>query len=98
LVLHRAGMARTAGCAGVVCSGLETATIKAQFGDEFITVTPGIRPQWSLGGKDDQRRITTPAQAVKNGSDYLVIGRPIRDASDSRVAAVRIAEEIASVI
>jgi len=98
LVLQRAGMAKTAGCAGVVCSGLETAMIKAQFGDEFTTVTPGIRPQWSLGGKDDQRRITTPAQAVKNGSDYLVIGRPIRDASDSRVAAARIAEEIASVI
>ena len=98
LVLQRAGMAKTAGCAGVVCSGLEAATIKAQFGDEFITVTPGIRPQWSLGGKDDQRRVTTPAQAVKNGSDYLVIGRPIRDASDSRAAAARIADEIASVI
>jgi orotidine-5'-phosphate decarboxylase len=98
LVLQRAGMARSAGCAGVVCSGLETAMIKAHCGNEFITVTPGIRPQWSLGVKDDQKRVTTPAQAVKNGSDYLVIGRPIRDASDSRTAAVRIAEEIASVI
>jgi orotidine-5'-phosphate decarboxylase len=98
LVLQRAGMARAAGCAGVVCSGLETAIIKAQIGNEFIAVTPGIRPQWSLGGKDDQRRVTTPGQAVKNGSDYLVIGRPIRDASDSRAAAVRIAEEIGSVI
>ncbi len=98
MVLQKAGMAKSAGCAGVVCSGLETAMIKAHFGTEFITVTPGIRPPWSLGEKDDQKRITTPAQAVQNGSDYLVIGRPIRDASDSRAAAVRIAEEIASVI
>jgi orotidine-5'-phosphate decarboxylase len=98
LVLQRAGMAKTAGCAGVVCSGLEAAMIKKHFGNEFTTVTPGIRPQWSVGGKDDQQRVTTPAQAVKNGSDYLVIGRPIRDASDSRAAAGRIAEEISAVI
>ncbi len=98
MVLQKAGMAKSAGCAGVVCSGLETAMIKAHFGTEFITVTPGIRPQWSLGEKDDQKRITTPAQAVQNGSDYLVIGRPIRDASDSPAAAARIAEEIASAI
>jgi orotidine-5'-phosphate decarboxylase len=91
-------MARTAGCAGVVCSGLETAMIKAHFGNEFITVTPGIRPQWSLGEKDDQKRVTTPAQAVQNGSDYLVIGRPIRNSSDSQAAATRIAEEIASAL
>ena len=98
LVLQRAGMARTAGCAGVVCSGLETTMIKAQFGNDFITVTPGIRPQWSLGVEDDQKRVTTPAQALQNGSDYLVIGRPIRDASDSKAAAGRIAKEIESVI
>jgi orotidine-5'-phosphate decarboxylase len=98
LVLRRADMAKTAGCAGVVCSGLEAAMLKSHFGNDFITVTPGIRPQWSLNGKDDQRRITPPAQAVKNGSDYLVIGRPIRDASDPRAAAVRIADEIAAVI
>jgi orotidine-5'-phosphate decarboxylase len=98
LVLQRAEMARTAGCVGVVCSGFETAMIKEHFGNAFITVTPGIRPQWSLGEKDDQKRITTPAQAVQNGSDYLVIGRPIRDASDSRAAAARIADEIASAL
>ena len=96
LVVQRAAMARTAGCAGVVCSGRETAMIKAHFGNEFITVTPGIRPQWTFGEKDDQKRVTTPAQAVQNGSDYLVIGRPIRDASDSRAAAIRVAEEIGS--
>ncbi len=98
LVLQRAAMAKTAGCAGVVCSGLEAAGIKAHCGRQFITVTPGIRPEWSVDAKDDQQRITTPAQAVKNGSDYLVIGRPIRDAADSRAAAERIAEEISKVV
>jgi orotidine-5'-phosphate decarboxylase len=98
LVLKRALMAKDAGCAGVVCSGLEARGIKQKLGKAFVTVTPGIRPQWTAGGKDDQQRITTPAQAVKNGSDYLVIGRPIRDAQDPKQAANRIAEEIDSVI
>ena len=94
LVLQRARMAREAGCAGVVCSGLEAPVIKSRIGDDFTTVTPGIRPSWAAGKKDDQRRITTPAQAVTNGSDYLVIGRPIRDASDPAEAAMRVADEI----
>jgi orotidine-5'-phosphate decarboxylase len=91
-------MAKKAGCAGVVCSGLEAGMLKANLGKTLITVTPGIRPQWSLNAKDDQKRVTTPAQAVGNGSDYLVIGRPIRDASDVRAAAMRVAEEIAATI
>ena len=94
LVLKRARMAREAGCAGVVCSGLEASVIKSKIGDDFTTVTPGIRPSWAAGKKDDQRRVTTPAQAVKNGSDYLVIGRPIRDADDPAEAARRVADEI----
>lgn len=94
LVLKRARMARKAGCAGVVCSGLEAMAIKKQIGAEFFTVTPGIRPSWSVGKQDDQQRITTPAQAVSNGSDYLVIGRPIRDAADPAAAARRVADEI----
>ena len=94
LVLKRARMAREAGCAGVVCSGLEAPVIKSKIGDDFTTVTPGIRPSWAAGKKDDQRRVTTPAQAVKNGSDYLVIGRPIRDADDPAEAAIRVADEI----
>jgi orotidine-5'-phosphate decarboxylase len=98
LAIKRARMAKDAGCAGVVCSGLEAGGIKQQLGKDFVTVTPGIRPQWTAGEEDDQRRITTPAQAVKNGSDYLVIGRPIRDAEDPAKAASRIAEEIDSVI
>jgi orotidine-5'-phosphate decarboxylase len=94
LVLKRARMAQKAGCAGVVCSGLEAMVIKKQIGTDFITVTPGIRPSWVAGKNDDQQRITTPAQAIKNGSDYLVIGRPLRDAADPREAAGRVADEI----
>jgi len=77
-----------------VCSGLESMAIKKQVGADFITVTPGIRPSWAAGKKDDQQRVTTPAQAVNNGSDYLVLGRPIRDAADPREAAGRVADEI----
>jgi orotidine-5'-phosphate decarboxylase len=98
LVLKKAALAKTAGCAGVVCSGLEAAVIKDRFGKKFIAVTPGIRPQWSLGEQDDQQRVTTPATAIRNGSDYLVIGRPIRDADDPVGAAVKVAEEIEAVI
>jgi len=94
LVMKRAAMARAAGCTGIVCSGLEVQSVKAKFGKDFIAVTPGIRPLWDAGGKDDQKRITTPAQAVQNGADYLVIGRPIRNAEDPREAARRVAEEI----
>lgn len=98
LVMKRAGMAKEAGCAGVVCSGLEVKKIKADFGDDFIAVTPGIRPAWEGMEEDDQQRISTPARAVKNGSDYLVIGRPIRNAKDPREAAVKIAGEIEMVL
>ncbi len=96
LVLHKAGMARTAGCAGVVCSGLEVEKIKAEMGEDFLAVTPGIRPQWCPSSTDDQKRVVTPAMAVARGSDYMVIGRPIRDARDPVAAAQRVAEEIES--
>jgi orotidine-5'-phosphate decarboxylase len=94
LVLKRARMAAEAGCSGVVCSGLEAWEIKKQIGADFVAVTPGIRPAWAGGKNDDQQRVTTPAQAVINGSDYLVIGRPIRDAADPVDAAKRVADEI----
>jgi orotidine-5'-phosphate decarboxylase len=94
LVLKRATRARTAGCRGVVCSGFEAAAIKKALGNQFAAVTPGIRPRWSIGEREDQKRIVTPAQAIRNGADYLVIGRPIRDARDPVAAAIRIAEEI----
>jgi orotidine-5'-phosphate decarboxylase len=94
LVMKRAAMTRAAGCAGIVCSGLEVKSVKAMFGRDFIAVTPGIRPAWDASGKDDQKRITTPARAVQDGADFLVIGRPIRNAKDPRAAARRIAGEI----
>jgi orotidine-5'-phosphate decarboxylase len=94
LVIKRAEMAAQAGCAGVVCSGREVQMIKEIFGKDFVAVTPGIRPEWGSGVKDDQRRIVTPAEAVRRGADYLVIGRPIRDAEDPVAAAQYIAEEI----
>ena len=94
LVMQRAAAARDAGCSGVVCSGLEVGMIKEKFGEGFIVVTPGIRSSVGSMKKDDQRRITTPARAIQNGSDYLVIGRPIRDAKNPQEAVVRITEEI----
>jgi orotidine-5'-phosphate decarboxylase len=98
LVVKRAAMAKAAGCTGIVCSGLEVKIIKEHLGRDFIAVTPGIRPEWDVTGNHDQRRITTPGRAVSDGSDYLVIGRPIRDAKDPKAAAVRIAKEIETVI
>jgi orotidine-5'-phosphate decarboxylase len=98
LVLQRAQQAHEAGCAGVICSGHEAGQIKERFGKDFLAVCPGIRPSWAVTAKEDQRRITTPAQAVTFGADYLVIGRPIRDAEDPRRAAARIAEEIEAVL
>jgi orotidine-5'-phosphate decarboxylase len=96
LVLRRAQFAQAAGCAGVVCSGLEVRAIKAQTGRDFIVVTPGIRPSWTAGAQDDQIRRTTPVEALAAGADYLVIGRPIRNAPDPRAAAQKIAAEIAA--
>jgi orotidine-5'-phosphate decarboxylase len=98
LVVKRAAAAKAAGAAGIVCSGLEVADIKQAFGSDFLCVTPGIRPAWEIRSGDDQRRIVTPADAVRAGADYLVIGRPIRDAKDPVAAANRIAAEIATVI
>jgi len=98
LVLLRARMARAAGCQGVVCSGLEAVRVREEIGPDMVIVTPGIRPAWTVVDQDDQKRIVTPADAVRNGSDYVVIGRPIRDAASPRDAARRVAEEIASAL
>jgi len=94
LVIERADMAKAAGCAGIVCSGQEVKILKKTLGRDFIAVTPGIRPVWDDVKTHDQKRVVTPAIAIKNGSDYLVIGRPIRDANNPKDAALRIAEEI----
>ena len=85
-VLHYAQLAQAAGLDGVVCSPLESQLIKDQLGPDFITVTPGIRPQHYQTPQDDQVRITTPAQARRLGSDYIVVGRPITQAEDAFVA------------
>jgi orotidine-5'-phosphate decarboxylase len=98
LVIQRATMAKAAGLDGVVCSGFETVDIKTACGRGFLCVTPGIRPPWETVGGDDQRRVSTPSGAVEAGADYLVIGRPIRDAKDPVVAARRIVREVADVL
>ncbi len=84
--------AREAGLDGVVCSPREISTVRGELGDDFLIVTPGIRPQWAAKG--DQRRVTTPSEALQLGADYLVVGRPITGAPDPREAAGRIAREI----
>ena len=97
-VMQRAEIARAAGCAGVVCSGLEAKQIKEKLGKDFLAVTPGVRPAWAVTANEDQKRIATPAQAIAAGADYLVIGRPIRDAQDPSQAAAQIAAEIESAL
>ena len=94
LVLKRADMAMQAGFSGVICSGHEAAQIKETCGKSFLAVTPGIRPAWDVPTDDDQARVMTPARAIQNGSDHLVIGRPIRDAKDPPVAAQQVLTEI----
>ena len=94
LVMLRAEMAYESGCKGVICSGLEARQIKKRFGKSFLAVTPGIRPSWTLLENDDQKRVTTPGQAVTLGSDLIVIGRPIRDARDPVSAAQKVIQEI----
>ncbi|BBO80628.1 orotidine 5'-phosphate decarboxylase [Desulfosarcina ovata subsp. sediminis] len=94
LVLKKAAMAMDAGCCGVVCSGEEVQSIKTTFGPEFQAVTPGIRMADHSVNGDDQARVVTPAMAIRRGADYLVIGRPIRDATNPQAAARAVAGEI----
>ncbi len=96
LVLLRARQAWSAGCDGLVCSGQEAGAVRRALGPEPLIVTPGIRPQWSLVDGDDQKRVVTPADAVRDGADYLVVGRPIRDAVDPARAAAMVVDEIAA--
>lgn len=93
LVLKRARLAHEAGIDGVIASGQEAAAIRAATSRDFLIVTPGIR----LPGGDagDQKRITTPEDALRAGADHLVVGRPITDASDPRRAAQTVLEHIA---
>lgn len=97
LVLSRARRALQAGCDGVVSSGLEVPRLRLEAPRELICVTPGIRPVENRV-EADQKRIATPAAAIKAGADYLVIGRPIRDAADPRAMAQAIQREIAGAL
>ncbi|MCL1951271.1 MAG: orotidine-5'-phosphate decarboxylase [Oscillospiraceae bacterium] len=90
-VLHYAKNAKAAGLDGVVCSPLEAAGVKAACGQEFLTVTPGIR--FADSAADDQARIMTPEKAREAGSDYIVVGRPIIAASDPLAAYRRCVSE-----
>lgn len=92
-VARLASLTQQAGLDGVVCSPQEVAMLRQQAGSDFRLVTPGIRPAWSAKG--DQTRITTPADAVRLGSDYLVIGRPITAADDPMAALEAIENELA---
>ncbi len=93
MVTRLARLARKSGMDGVVASPREIPFIRESCGDDFLVVTPGIRPIFASA--DDQKRIMTPSEAVRAGADYLVIGRPIAGASDPAVAADMIADEIA---
>ena len=90
-VAEAARCAREAGCGGVVCAGAEAAAVREALGSELTIVCPGVRPAGAEAG--DQVRVTTPAEAVRAGADYLVIGRPIRDHEDPVAAADALAAE-----
>jgi orotidine-5'-phosphate decarboxylase len=93
LVVRRAQLAMEVGCDGVVASAQEAARLRRGAPDDFLIVTPGIRPLGIAAG--DQKRITTPRDARKAGADLIVVGRPIRDAGDPAVMARQIAGELA---
>lgn len=91
-VLKLAKLALKHGADGIVASPTEIKMLREELGTDFIIMVPGIRPDWAE--KNDQKRTMSPADAIKDGADYLVIGRPITNASDPSQAADRIAQEI----
>ena len=91
-VVYLAQLAQEAGLDGVVASPLEIEPIRKACGNNFVIVTPGIRPTWAESG--DQRRITTPAEAIQRGADYIVVGRPIIEADDPLEATEMILDEM----
>jgi orotidine-5'-phosphate decarboxylase len=93
LVERRIRQALAVGCDGVVASPHEAALAREIGGEDFLVVTPGVRPDWSA--KNDQARAATPADALKAGASHIVCGRPITAAEDPRAAALRVAAEMA---
>jgi orotidine-5'-phosphate decarboxylase len=96
LVLSRARRALALGCDGVISSGLEVPLLRESVDHRLIVVSPGIRPVENRP-LDDQKRVVSVEQAFLNGADYIVVGRPIRDAAEPRAMAARIQEQIAAV-
>jgi orotidine-5'-phosphate decarboxylase len=96
LVLSRAKRALQIGCDGIVSSGLEVSMIREQLGEKLLVITPGIRPVENRA-EDDQKRVVGVEQAFTNGADYIVVGRPIRDAEDRKTMAEKIQQQILSV-
>lgn len=95
LVLSRAKRALAIGCDGIVSSGLEVPKLRENLDHKLLVITPGVRPVDNRV-EDDQKRVVTVEQAFQNGADYIVIGRPIRDAEDSKAMAEKIQAQIAS--
>jgi orotidine-5'-phosphate decarboxylase len=93
-VAHLARLAQRAGMHGVVASPQEIRMLRRTVRGEFVILTPGVRPEWA--GKDDQIRVMTPGEAVKEGADYIVVGRPVLQSRDRRAAVEKILEEIES--
>ena len=91
-VVYMAKLAQNAGLDGVVASPQEIQGVRAACGDDFVVVTPGVRPEWST--HDDQKRTMTPAQALTAGADYVVIGRPIYQSPDPADAMARLLEQL----
>ncbi|MBR4611890.1 MAG: orotidine-5'-phosphate decarboxylase, partial [Kiritimatiellae bacterium] len=94
-VLRLARLTQAAGLPGVVCSALELPMLRREFGSDFLTLVPGIRPAGAAAG--DQKRIMTPAQAAAAGANYIIVGRPIVAAPDPATAAQAVLEELHSV-
>jgi orotidine-5'-phosphate decarboxylase len=93
LVLHRARRAVSHGCRGVVCSAREAGRLRRELGPSPLIVTPGIRPGGENAG-DDQKRVATARKAIADGADYVVVGRPIRDAAKPLAVVETLTEEI----
>ena len=91
-VVDRGREMLAAGCDGLIVSGAAIGACRSAFGSGVALVSPGIRPNWA--GADDHQRLTTPAEAIRLGADYLVVGRPIRNAPSPRDAAQRVIDEV----
>ncbi|MDD5136762.1 MAG: orotidine-5'-phosphate decarboxylase [Candidatus Omnitrophica bacterium] len=91
-VLRLAHLAKRAGLDGVVASPSETKAIRKELGGDFLIVTPGVRPAWAVS--NDQKRVATPEAAIKDGADYIVVGRPVTESKDPAASAREILKEM----